>query len=119
MSKRIAKVLDTDGQFREAPDFPIAVVRQAVEGENSLEGTIVDPVFTHDVARNLYGRIMTLVEATTEASKLKAVKDIFGKELSSWEQDVYRSAREVASIAEVKETGGLTTGPSINNIYTR
>lgn len=110
MGNRIAKILDIDGQFRETPDFPVAVVREAVETENTLEGTIVDPVFDHHVTRNLYGRIMTLVEATTDQHKLKAVKDLFSKELMAWENDVYRSARQLAQ-------GKDFAGP--NNIYTR
>lgn len=104
MSKRIVKVLDCDGEFRENPDFPIAVVRESDPGELP----IVDPVFNIDVTGNLYGRIMTLVEATCEPHKLKAVKDLFSKELMSWENDVYSSARDLA-----QGMGATTPG----NIY--
>ena len=110
MSNRKAEVLDIDGEIRECPDFPIAVIRRQQEFENSLEGNIVDPIFNHNVTRNLYGRIMTLVEATSEQHKLKAVKDLFSKELMAWENDVYRSARQLAD-------GKEFTDP--NNIYTR
>lgn len=94
MGKRTAKILDIDGKIRENPDFPIAVVRD--RGEESTEGKIVDPIFTFHVTRNLYGRMMTLIEATTDSDKLKAVKDVFSKELRAWENDVYQSARDIA-----------------------
>lgn len=113
MGKRIAKVLDIDGEFRETPDFPVAVVREPYADEQFGEGQIVDPVFNSHVTRNLYGRIMTLVEATTETHKLKAVKDLFSKELMSWESDVYQSARELVP----KE--GKTESTTPNNIYLR
>lgn len=106
--KRIAKVLDIDGEFRENPDFPVAVVRDRYEGEKSGEGKIVDPIFNRHVTNNLFGRVMTLVEATCEQSKLKAVKDLFAKELGEWESDVYSSARELAE-----------GGDSSSNLYRR
>jgi hypothetical protein len=112
MGKRIAKVLDIDGKFRETPDFPVAVVREPHKDEKgTIEGRIVDPIFNGSVTRNLYGRVMTLVEATCETHKLKAVKDLFSKELMDWEGDVYRSARELSDLEEDK----LLTTP--NNIY--
>lgn len=116
--KRIAKVLDIDGEFRETPDFPIAVVREAVVEAEIGEGMIVDPVFNNSVTRNLYGRVMTLVEATAETHKLKAVKDLFSKELREWETEVYASARELAEIAGEKKNGIVRAMPT-NNIYTR
>jgi len=114
--KRIAKILDIDGELSEAPDFPIAVVRPAQESENgqAKEGMIVDPIFNYNVSGNLYGRIMTLVEATCETHKLKAVKDLFGKELRDWEDYVYKSARH---IAEHGRSDG--SRPEESNIYIR
>lgn len=93
-------IIDIDGVIREKPDFPRALLRQSytVRGSTGAE-QVVDPVFTDEIVRNLYGRIMTLVEATTEPSKLKAVKDIFSKELKAWSNDVYQEARELAYIA--------------------
>lgn len=110
MGKSKAKVLDIDGEFRESLDFPVAVVREPYESENGLtgSGTVVDPIFNENVTRNLYGRILTIVEATCEANKLKAVKDLFSKEITAWENDVYRSARQIAD---------KSTDP--NNIYIR
>lgn len=106
---RNVKVLDIDGKFRENPDFPVAVVRQAEENEDiDIEMMAVDPIFNYEITRNLYGRIMTLVEATCESHKLKAVKDLFGKGLKEWESDVYASARELAN-----------GGNSSSNLYTR
>lgn len=114
--KRIAKVLDIDGQFREAPDFPVAVVREKHESESgtTLEAAIVDPVFNSSVTRNLFGRMMTLVEATCETHKLKAVKDLFAKELREWENDVYDSARRLVPVE-----GGDKAVYADNNIYTK
>lgn len=108
MGQRIAKVLDIDGQFRESPDFPIAVVRNPIENENTGEGRVIDPVFNSSITRNLFGRIMTLVEATTDQHKLKAVKDLFARELGDWESEVYSSAREIAD-----------GGNSSSNLYIR
>lgn len=112
MGKRIAKVLDIDGQYRENPDFPVAVVSDFIDKDevdkDEVDFQIVDPVFNSSVTRNLYGRIMTIVEATTDAQKLKAVKDVFSKELRAWESDVYSSAREIAK-----------GGDSSSNLYTK
>ena len=113
MGKRIAEIVDIDGSVREAPDYPIAVVRWQPKDESSFEGDIVDPIFNSHVTRNLYGRVMTLVEATCETHKLKAVKDLFSKELMDWESDVYKSARQIAE----KVNGNDFADPS--NIYTR
>ena len=113
--KVIAKVLDLDATFNDKPDYPIAVVRQQTEG---LEALIVDPVFDHHVTRNLFGRIMTLVEATSEQAKLQAVKDLFAKELRGWEEEVYQSARELAVIGIEKEKG-IESTMRPHNIYTR
>lgn len=120
MGNRIAKVLDISGQYSETPDFPVAVVREAqeilVNGEKlspdtstvGYEGKIVDPVFDWHITKNLFGRVMTLVEATTDMHKLSAVKDLFAKELRNWEDDVYSSARELAN-----------GGDSSSNLYTK
>lgn len=90
-------IVDIDGVIREKPDSPKALLRMSytVQGSTGTE-VIVDPVFTDEISRNLYGRIMTLVEATTEPSKLKAVKDVFSKELKAWSNDVYEEARELS-----------------------
>ena len=93
--KSKAYIVDIDGNIRENPDFPIAILRQNLTKEGDpLTSGIVDPVFNDKIARNLYGRIMTLVEATTDPVKLKSVKDVFSKELKTWEQDVYKDAYE-------------------------
>lgn len=110
MGSRIAKVLDIDGKYRENPDFPVAVVREATDDGTIGEYKVVDPIFNGHVTRNLYGRIMTLVEATCETHKLKAVKDLFSKELMDWEGDVYRSARQLSDGKDFADP---------NNIYTR
>lgn len=96
MGKQIAKILDIDGEYRNNPDFPVAVVKEAYEEGDVGYGMVVDPVFNERVTNNLFGRIMTLVEATTDQHKLKAVKDLFARELGDWETEVRGSARELA-----------------------
>lgn len=103
MGKKVKGIVDISGSFSDKPDFPVAVVREGEPGQD-----IVDPVFDWHVTKNLFGRVMTLVEATTDMHKLSAVKDLFAKELRSWESDVYSSARELAE-----------SGDSSSNIYTR
>lgn len=116
MGKRIAEVVDINGQITSTPDFPVAVVRRKQESESGFagEGHVVDPVLDRHVTGNLYGRIMTLVEATSDTHKLKAVKDLFSKELMAWENDVHRSARQIAGVGIDGNDG---VDPS--NIYTR
>lgn len=95
MGKYKAYVVDVDGVIRDNPDFPTAVLRKgSLADKGNFQGDIVDPVFNDKIARNLYGRIMTLVEATTDPVKLKSVKDVFSKELKLWEEDVYEEAFE-------------------------
>lgn len=120
--KRIAKVLDIDGKFRENPDFPVAVVKEPWESEDGKQdhGMIVDPIFNSSVTRNLYGRMMTLLEATCETHKLSAVKDLFGKELREWETYVYESARDLAKAAGVSDKNADgAVNVNLSNIYTR
>lgn len=95
MNKKCVVVF-SDGKQGLEGDSPIAVLRKQEENSDYTGGDIVDPIFDSRITRNLFGRIMTLVEATTEASRLKAVKDVFSKELRAWETDVYNSAREIA-----------------------
>lgn len=95
---------------------PIAVSYEQVihvGGEVVENNLVVDPIFTDGVYNNLYGRLMTLVEATTESYKLKAVKDLFSKELKHWSSDVFESARDIAT-SDYKETGHPINQ---NNIY--
>jgi len=105
-------IVFSDGSKGHEGDFPIAIV-YTQEGTypdgTEYKQEVVDPVFEGHVTRNLYGRIMTLVEATTETARLKAVKNVFSKELLAWENDVYSSSREIAH-------GGAVTP---NNVYLR
>lgn len=90
-------IVDIDGVIRDKPDFPKALIRQSYSARNTTGAEmVVYPVFTDDIARNLYGRIMTLVEATTDPSRLKAVKDVFSKELRLWEKDVQEDASDLS-----------------------
>lgn len=89
-------IVDIDGVIRDKPDFPSALIRRSYSAPNTTGAEeVCYPVFTDNIARNLYGRIMTLVEATTEPSRLKAVKDVFSKELKNWESDVYEDASDL------------------------
>ena len=99
-------VVFSDGTQGLEGDFPIAVLRKQENSDDYVGGDVIDPIFESRVSRNLYGRIITLVEATTDPQKLKAVKDLFSKELRSWENDIYSSAREIAK-----------GGRSSDNIY--
>jgi len=97
---------------------PVAVsYKQIIKAGDRFtdDNLVVDPIFTDSVYNNLYGRLMTLVEATTESYKLKAVKDLFSKELKHWSSDVFESARDIAT------SNYEDTGHSINqsNIYIR
>lgn len=108
MSSFKAEILDISGEYTDTPDFPVAVVKKQ-DGQGIVaNGLIVDPIFNTNVTDNLYGRIMTLVEATTDSYKLKAVKDLFSKELRDWQDDVYGSARHLAK--------GIN---SSDNLYTK
>lgn len=104
-------IVFSDGSKGLEGDFPVAVIwKQKVKNPDDSEfvNDVVDPIFDQRIARNLFGRMMTLVEATCEQHKLKAVKDLFAKELGDWESDVYTSARELAQ-----------GGDSSENIYTK
>lgn len=94
-------IVDIDGVIRDRPDSPTALVRKryTVAGSTGAE-TVAYPVFTDAIVRNLYGRIMTLVEATTEVPKMKPVKDIFSKELKAWSEDIHKDAAELVFRAE-------------------
>ena len=107
--KKNTRIVDIDGQVRENPDFPVAILSEQEISHDIKELTeVVDPVLCWAIVNNLYGRIFTLIEATTDQYKLKSVKDLFSKEIKSWETDVYDSARELAN-------GGNST----RNLYTR
>jgi hypothetical protein len=112
MSMKDRTIVYLDGSKGLEGDFPVAVAytQHTTRPDGSEQNDVVDPIFNSNVTRNLYGRVMTLVEATTESYKLKAVKDLFGKELGLWERDVYESAYEIAT----KNAQMLS---SANNIY--
>lgn len=104
------EIIFSDGSRGVHGDFPVAIayIQRSTAGDTRYDNLVVDPVFSDAIYNNLYGRIMTLVEATTDPQRLKAVKDVFSKELHSWQSDVYHSAREI--------TDG---GDSSDNLYTR
>lgn len=111
MSKN-REIVYVDGSRGDDGDFPVAVVWDQ-ESEFS-KSFVVDPIFNSQVTRNLFGRVMTLVEATCEVHKLKAVKDLFAKELGDWESEVYSCARQIAEV-----NAGDTIARSPSNIYHR
>lgn len=114
MSNKKREILFLDGSRGDSGDFPIAVVKEFNSVNiNDLTGEgqpliVVDPILETSVYNNLYGRIITLLEATTDSSRLKAVKDVFSNALHTWFTDVQDSAREIAQ-----------GGDSDRNIYTR
>jgi hypothetical protein len=92
-------IVFSDGSEGAEGEKPVAIKHIqnfSLPDGSAEENLVVDPVFTSCVTANLYGRVMTLVEATCDPTKLKAVKDVFSKELRVWEDDVYKSARERA-----------------------
>lgn len=87
----------SDGRVDSHEGFPIAVVKQST-GENEITSgvTVYFPVVEEKARANLYGRMMTLLEAMTEnPEKLEAMKSVFGKEISQWYEDLCRSAEEL------------------------
>lgn len=99
MSKEKREILYTDGSKGESGDWPMAVVyTQKMQSiGDDFENLVVDPIFTDEMGRNLYGRIMTLVEATSDPQRLKAVKDVFSKEIQDWQSNIFQNARDVAN----------------------
>lgn len=92
-------------------DYPIGV--KSVMGTHNVLGDKItvdnfSGLFSPELDSNLYGRIMTLLEAVVDTDKLKAVKDVFSKELRSFRTDVYQSVKETAD-----------GGGSSSNIYNR
>lgn len=100
MSNKKRTIVFSDGSQGSEGDFPVALTYEqevtTPDGKEKFSNLVVDPIFNGSVTDNLYGRIMTLVEATTEPARLKAVKDVFSKELGSWASMVYDDAREIA-----------------------
>jgi len=93
------EIVYVGGERGPSGDFPVALTYTQKITQTGInmpyENQVVDPVFTSSIYNNLYGRVMTLVEATTDPQRLKAVKDVFSKELNSWQSDVYESAKEI------------------------
>lgn len=114
-------IVYSDGSRGEFGDFPVAVSylqTYSSPGSTDVVGDylVVDPIFNSAIEKNLYGRIMTLVEATTDSYKLKAVKDLFSKELKEWSSDIYESARDIATS---DQGGDVYRTVNNNNIYLR
>lgn len=53
------------------------------------------PALTSNAYNNLYGRIMTLIEATTDKHKLKSVKALFQRELNDYFDNLEKSVKEL------------------------
>lgn len=108
------KIVDISGKVGNDCDFPVAVIYTQQTGltkDTYEEYLVVDPIFNDSVYNNLFGRIMTLVEATTESYKLKPVRDLFSKELNNWSSYVYSSARQLATYED-------NNNIVVDNIYT-
>jgi len=96
MKKSDSQIVFIDGKKGVSGDFPVAVCYTQTYQEDMPSILVVDPILDEKLVRNLYGRIMTLLEATTEQYKLKSVKDLFSKELTDWKDSIFASARELA-----------------------
>jgi len=84
--------------------YPIAIFH-----EDKIREMYCYPIFDGHAHNNLYGRLMTIIEAVIEdKDRQKAVKDIISKELGSFSQELKRSATEIA-----------TGGGSTSNIYNK
>lgn len=95
----------------ELENFESWFIGFAIKGKNdtSFDAMLTTPVFDSSAHNNLYGRLMTLVEAIIEdKDRQKAVKDLLRKELGSFSDDLHRSLAQVAN-----------NGNSSENIYTR
>lgn len=90
-------IVYSDGTHGTTGNFPAAVVKNHGAPPESSSIRVVDPVLNIDLVNNLYGRMMTLLEATTDKERLSSVKSVFGKEIKQWESDVYESAVGIAS----------------------
>lgn len=90
--------------------WPIAVfVKDVIDESDTLKQEMCYPIFDGHAHNNLYGRLMTLVEAVIEdKGRQKAVKDIIARELSDFNRELSRSATEIAN-----------GGDSSSNIYNR
>jgi hypothetical protein len=53
------------------------------------------PAVTDSAYNNLYGRLMTLLEATTDKDKLKVVKNLFQREINDWYDNLEKSVKEI------------------------
>lgn len=53
------------------------------------------PAITTSAYNNLYGRLMTLIEATTDKDKLKVVKQLFQRELNDYFSQLEKSVEEL------------------------
>lgn len=79
-------------------DVPCGVKRTEFIGDNrttSGEIPYYYPLLTAPAYNNLYGRVMTMLEATTDKDKLKVVKTLFQRELNDWFSDLEKSVKEL------------------------
>lgn len=53
------------------------------------------PALTDSAYNNLYGRLMTLLEATSDRDKLKVIKTLFQRELNDWFDNLEKSVKEI------------------------
>ena len=90
--------------------WPIAVfIKNVIDESDRLESSMCYPIFDGHAHNNLYGRLMTLIEAVIEdKDRQRAVKDIVSKEIADFGRELSRSATEIAN-----------GGDSSSNIYNR
>jgi len=100
----VANIYGGNTELKMDSAYPIAIFHG-----DKLDRMHCYPIFDGHAHNNLYGRLMTIIEAIIEDEKRqKAVKDIVSKELRSFGDALKESASEVAN-----------GGDSGQNIYSK
>lgn len=71
------------------------MIYNGIENGEEVYLTYFTPGITSSAYNNLYGRIMTLVEAVTEDSKIRSVKQLFKRELNDYFENLERNVKEL------------------------
>ena len=77
---------------------PAGILNEVFNGYENGQPTYLNyyiPAITSSTYNNLYGRIMTLVEATTDKAKLRSVKTLFQRELNDYFSNLEKNVQEI------------------------
>lgn len=83
---------------KDGKQYPAGIKESVFNGLDNGKSIYINyfiPAITTAAYNNLYGRMMTLVEATTEKSKLKSVKSLFQRELNEYFSQLEKSVEEL------------------------